>query len=553
MRSPWSSAPRRARVLGTLLCTLAAVSCGPLEEDSALPPVDSVGQSKDPVVYGTDNRMDVYAHADATLRARAQQSTVALMNPSDFNASNPNNVTFTASTLQSAFNLCSTERFLSDLTPAFCSGTLIDDDLVLTAGHCITSSSACTNTRFVFNFYRTGATTMQTVTTADIFSCQSIVVRQQATVNGQNLDYAIVRLDRPATPRFVPAPVRTATTAIAAGQAVTVIGSGSGIPFKIDSGGTVRDPRASTLDYFVATTDTFGGNSGSGVYENSGYTVAGILVRGETDYVANGSCNVVNVCSESGCRGEDVTYVRPAIVAYCNVAASTRLCSGLPPPPPPPPNSLPYNATNTNSAQQNTVNKTVSLTAGQKITLGTCGVTGSAFNGDTWLRLNGPSATEVASNDDACGGRGSQIVYTAPTSGNYEIRAGCYSSNTCDGTVVWEIVTGTPPPPPTGGTYTFSASNTNSAQQNTVNRSITVAAGQVVTVGTCGMTGATFSGDTYLRLYGPSSTQVASNDDSCNGIGSKLTFTATTAGTYQIRAGCYSSNSCSGTVAWTVQ
>ncbi|GMU06703.1 hypothetical protein ASNO1_29560 [Corallococcus caeni] len=82
-------------------------------------------------------------------------------------------------------------------------------------------------------------------------------------------------------------------TPLAVGTNVTVIGSGSGIPFKIDSGGAVRDARSGTLDDFVATTDTFGGNSGSGVYENSGYTVAGILVRGETDYKASGSCNVV--------------------------------------------------------------------------------------------------------------------------------------------------------------------------------------------------------------------------------------------------------------------
>ncbi|HYI03213.1 serine protease [Hyalangium sp.] len=551
MRTPWSSAPQRVRAL-TLLCTLAAVSCGPLEEGGALLDPDSLGKSKDPVVYGTDNRTDVYAHADATLRARAQQATVALMNPSDFNATNPSNVTFNAQNLGTAYNLCATERFRSDLTPAFCSGTLIDDDLVLTAGHCITSSSACTNTRFVFNFYRTSATAMQTVTTADIFSCQSIVVRQQAVVNGQNLDYAILRLDRAATPRFTPAPIRPGNSALPVGTGVTVIGSGSGIPFKIDSGGTVRDARAGTLDYFIATTDTFGGNSGSGVYENSGYTVAGILVRGETDYVSSGSCSIVNVCTETGCRGEDVTYVRPAVAAYCAVAGSQRLC-GTTEPPPPPANSLPYTATNTNSAQQNTVKKVVALTAGQKITLGTCGLTGAAFTGDTYLRLFGPSATEVSANDDACGGRGSSLAFTASTSGNYEIRAGCYSSGSCSGTVVWEIVNGTPPPPPTGGTYDYSASNTNSAQQNTVNQSVTLAAGQSITLGTCGLTGATSTGDTYLRLYSPAAAQVAANDDACGGTGSNLSFTATTAGTYQIRGGCYSNTSCSGKVAWTIQ
>ncbi len=284
------------------------------------------------VVYGPDNRQDVYAHTNATLRARAQQATVALMNPSDFNATDPNNVTFNGQTLGAAYNLCTTERFRDDPTAAFCSGTLIDDDLVLTAGHCVTNAMDCTNTRFVFNYYRPAAGSLQTVTTADIFSCASIVARQQGTVGTQNLDYAVIRLDRTAAPRFIPAPVRTGNTALSAGQNVAVIGSGSGIPFKIDSGGSVRDARSGTLDYFVASTDTFAGNSGSGVYETSTYSVAGILVRGETDYISSGACKVVNVCGETACRGEDITYVYPAISAFCTTTntASTRLC-GLAP------------------------------------------------------------------------------------------------------------------------------------------------------------------------------------------------------------------------------
>ena len=545
----WSCA-RSARALGSLLLTVAALGCGTLDDDGA-PAPETLSESQSPVVYGTDNRTDVYAHADATLRARAQQATVALMNPSDFNATNPNNVTFNGQTLQQAQNLCAGQRFPSDPTSAFCSGTLIDDNLVLTAGHCITSATDCTNTRFVFKFYRPSATTLETVTTADIFSCQAIVARQQAVVNGRNLDFAVVRLDRSAAPRFTPAPVRAGNAALGNGQSVTVIGSGSGVPFKIDSGGTVRDARSATLDYFVANTDTFGGNSGSGVYEMSGYTVAGILVRGETDYVANGSCNVVNTCTETGCRGEDITYVRPAIDAYCAVATSTRLCTGSPPPPPPPPgNSYNYSATNTNSAQQNTVNQVVALTAGQKITLGTCGLTGATFTGDTWLRLAGPTGAEVASNDDACGGRGSSITFTAATAGNYTIRGGCYAAGSCTGTVAWQLTTGTPP---TGGSYNFTATNTNSAQQNTVNQNVTVNAGQSITLGTCGVTGGTFTGDTYLRLYNSAGTQVSSNDDACGGRGSNLSYTATATGTFQIRAGCYTTGSCSGTVAWTVQ
>ncbi len=549
MQTSRSIVPWRTLSLSALLCGLTASGCAALDEPSAPPAEDNLGETESPVVYGTDDRMDVYAHANATLRARAQQATVALMSPSSINATNPNNVTFTAQTLQQSYNLCQGQRFLSDPTPAFCSGTLIDDDLVLTAGHCITSASECSGTRFVFKFYRTGATALETVTTADIFSCQTIVARQQAVVNGRNLDYAIVRIDRPATPRFTPAPVRAGGSPLTVGQNVAVIGSGSGIPFKIDAGGSVRDARAGTLDYFIASTDTFGGNSGSGVYETGNYSVAGILVRGETDYVSSGSCRIVNVCAETGCSGEDITYVRPAVDAYCQVAGSQRLC-GTTEPPPPPPNSYSYSASNTNSAQQSTVNKVVALAAGDKVTLGTCGLPGAAFTGDTYLRFFGPGGTQVAFNDDACGGNGSSLSFTAATAGNYEIRGGCYSSGSCTGTVVWQITPGTPP---VGSSYNFTASNTNNAQQNTVNQSVTINAGQSITLGTCGVAGSNASGDTYLRLFGPALTQVASNDDACGGSGSNLTYTATATGTFQIRAGCYSNTSCSGTVAWTIQ
>lgn len=326
------SLPLRCLAIAAVAAGLACGGEFELHESVDGVKADDPGELESGVVYGTDNRQDVYAHPDATLRARAQQSTVALMDRSDVNTSNPNNVTFRSSTLGVAQNLCSTERFRNDPTAAFCSGTLIDDDLVLTAGHCITSTTDCANTRFVFNYYRTGANTMQTVTTADVFSCSQIVARREGTVGGQVLDYAIVRLDRPATPRFTPAPVRTANVAMSTGQNVAVIGSGSGIPFKIDSGGKVRNARAGVLDYFIATTDTFGGNSGSGVYETNSHEVVGILVRGDTDYVRSGSCYRVNVCTESGCGGEGVNYVAPALQHFCASNTSARLCGSTPPP-----------------------------------------------------------------------------------------------------------------------------------------------------------------------------------------------------------------------------
>ncbi|MFY0582657.1 trypsin-like peptidase domain-containing protein [Cystobacter fuscus] len=557
MRQPRIGLPARP-LMGAWACTLVlAVGCGPAEELDAAKSEEpmTLGKKENPVVYGTDDRQDVYAHPNATLRARAQQATVAVMDFDSFDATNPNNVTFPPWTLGQVYGLCTTERFRDDPVVAGCSGTLIDDDLVLTAGHCIKNAEECANKRFVFNYYRPAAGTLKTVTTEDIFSCASIVAHKLEDVGGRMLDYAILRLDRPATPRFTPAPVRLSNTALSTGQNVAVIGCGSGIPFKIDSGGSVRDARAGMRDYFVASTDTFGGNSGSGVYETSNYAVTGILVRGDTDYVENGTCNVVNTCSETGCAGEAITYVYPALLELCTAThnGSQRLCANLPLPPPPPANSYTYTASNTNNAQRNTVNKLFTLAAGDVLEVGTCGLEGATGSGDTFLRLENAAGSEVAHNDDSdmCGNANSYIKYIVPSAGAYTVRAGCFDNGGCGGTVVWKV---TPGSGGSRGSFDFSASNTDSAVQNTVNENVTLTAGQVIRLGTCTVSGAAGSGDTYLRLYGPAGTEVAENDDSCDAL-SYLSYIvpAGAGGTYQIRAGCFSGDSCGGTVAYTVQ
>ncbi|RME20293.1 MAG: hypothetical protein D6806_16665, partial [Deltaproteobacteria bacterium] len=278
--------------------------------------------SMDKVVYGNDDRRDIYDYPDQSWASRVAEFTVALMSASDIDTSNPNDVKFNAPTLGSYYNLCPGERFADQLTAAWCSGTLIAQDLVLTAGHCVRNNSECSSTRFVFGYYMTDANTLNTVTVDDIYSCAEIVVRQETST----VDYGIIRLDRPVTGR-VPAQVRLVNAPLSAGDPLTVHGCPSGLPVKIDDGGAVRDPRAGTLDYFVANLDTFGGNSGSGVFLQNGRLLAGILVRGEQDYVSNGNCDVVNVCPNNGCMGEESTYVYRAIQDLCATVASSPLCA----------------------------------------------------------------------------------------------------------------------------------------------------------------------------------------------------------------------------------
>lgn len=136
----------------------------------------------------------------------------------------------------------------------------------------------------------------------------------------------------------------------------------------------------------------------------------------------------------------------------------------------------------------------------------------------------------------------STMTYTVPTSQSVTLRAGCFGNTACSGTLgVTEVRT--------MGSY--SASNTNSAQVNTYDVWYAyMYPGTTYTIGTCGVAGASGTGDTYLRLYDPNGVQVAFNDDaggSCGAL-STITYSPPAYGAYMIRAGCYSNTACSGTV-----
>ena len=216
--------------------------------------------------------------------------------------------------------------------------------------------------------------------------------------------------------------------------------------------------------------------------------------------------------------------------------------------------SFSYTAANTTSATVGTTNQSVTLQPGDDIVVGTCGVPGASGVGDTYLRLFDPLGKQVSFNDDAAGPCGllSTLTYHVPPSsgGTYQIRAGCYSSNGCSGTVAHTVTPG-----PSSYSFSYNASNTSFATVYTTDQWVILQAGETLRVGTCGVDGASGVGDTYLRLYNPLGNQVMENDDGSSycGLLSTLTYLVPPSGggTYQIRAGCYAARSCGGTVAYT--
>lgn len=283
------------RVLG--LVTVFAAACADVGEGT--------DQGNGPLVYGADNRLDWYQVTDAAQRSWASSTAGLFTNAQVTARADGRYQIATGSTLATSQRVCSTEPYRTQPTSAFCTGFLVGPDLLATAGHCITSATSCTGTTIAFGFRMDDAATVRaTVDAADVYRCATIVGRVQTTTD----DWAVVRLDRAVT-GHAPLAIRR-TGAVTINDPLVVIGHPSGLPLKVAGGATVRN--SSPANYFEANLDTYGGNSGSPVFNAVTGVVEGILVRGNADYVLNSAlgCYVSNVCADTGCASggwEDVS------------------------------------------------------------------------------------------------------------------------------------------------------------------------------------------------------------------------------------------------------
>lgn len=263
----------------------------------------SAAQKGTKVIYGDDNRVDVFAVTNA-MYIELSESTAGMVPKYNISTATNGEVKLVAGSLESR-GMCASERFAKQPTAARCSGFLVGEDLLVTAGHCIKSKSDCANNRWVFD-YKVETDNQENVSVPEgsVYSCSKIISRSLSRSNMD--DYALIQLDRKVTDRRI-LDYRTSGKPTV-GDNLVVIGHPSGLPTKIADGAVVR---SLSKKYFSANLDTYGGNSGSAVFNSDTGVIEGILVRGATDYVYDSSqgCNVSNVLANDAGRGEDVTYI----------------------------------------------------------------------------------------------------------------------------------------------------------------------------------------------------------------------------------------------------
>ena len=160
-------------------------------------------------LYGLDDRLEEADVTDASMR-RNGAATVALVESADLRFDATTNAyrnRYQGYTLDYARGgLCAGERYGSQASLAYCSGTLIAPDLVATAGHCLAGDTyadlcrrgSCDRLGYlVFDFT---SDSNNVFPASNVYTCAEVVHCVQDDTNcgdnGVTVDWAVIRLDR---------------------------------------------------------------------------------------------------------------------------------------------------------------------------------------------------------------------------------------------------------------------------------------------------------------------------------------------------------------------
>jgi hypothetical protein len=269
-------------------------------------------------IYGTDDRKDVHNVRDPRVKTRIPAALALFREDQGEIETNPHGgIKVKSSTLGVLQRLCDGERFHNQVAGAYCSGVLIKDNMVATAGHCIREAHYdpenpapfLKEIKFVFGYVTTSDTDpgRTEFPPERIFRAESVVAHKFDAGKGE--DWAIVKLAAK-VPASMAVPVTPiSATRIADKRRVYVLGYPDGLPLKYAPGAWVRNNSATS--FFVANLDTFGGNSGSPVFDSQTNALVGLLVSGGPDYLYSkkDKCYRPFPCPDTGCEGEQVMRI----------------------------------------------------------------------------------------------------------------------------------------------------------------------------------------------------------------------------------------------------
>jgi hypothetical protein len=307
--------------------------------------VVSISSLTHATIFGTDDRQEPENVSGAVELAQS----IAMMQSDIFvkynSADNNYDLDFPLATYELGANMCSDEKF-SDQHVGYinCTGFLVAEDVIVTAGHCMIYShnplpkvvvedqttAMCDSFLWMFDYQKTANKNEQlTDISADsVYRCEKVIYAElfgySLDQQGELLlpidpqlgqDFAIIKLDRKVKGRK---PLSLSNTPLGLMEYVSLMGYPMAMPIKYTGNAQVINTTYS--NYLLTDLDVIGGNSGGPVF-NSQQEVIGVAVRsfpGE-DYVYDEQlqCSRNYTCKEIG-KGDCTDPLNHPIGAHVN-------------------------------------------------------------------------------------------------------------------------------------------------------------------------------------------------------------------------------------------
>ena len=254
-------------------------------------------------IYGTDNRQEISGNLPNNY-LKASKTVFALIHRKYFQKNGEKFTLGSKGNYAKVYRLCNSDSFGDQDIYADCSAFAITQNVVASAGHCINYSNytdyllvtdlTLENLKF---FNNAGG-----IPADNVFEISQVLDSKFSS----DIDYSVFRVNKPIpSDRVVTLSNKTVYSNL---DYFYVIGFPCGLPMKMCNSASFR--RNNSQNFFQINSDTYGGNSGSPVFNENTNQVEGILVRGNKDFFFNdGNCASSIVCPEFGCRGEDVTKI----------------------------------------------------------------------------------------------------------------------------------------------------------------------------------------------------------------------------------------------------
>lgn len=266
-------------------------------------------------IYGADNRRDI---VNVPMAVRTASQAVAANIPSFYFLSEQNSDQLMHENHGLKYgeeaDLCVNERFTRQTSFGHCTGFLVHQKILITAGHCLIPTGTienqenpyCDNFSFWLGYNKFHNPRLgRDINPQNVVRCKKVIYAKNNEMVSPIMDFAILELEE-SIPHIQPLEIGADVTV---GESVYALGHPHGLPLKHSGKSKVRQVAETSFSAFL---DTLGGNSGGPVL-NDRNQVVGILVAGhQNDFYTDQACSRINRCDENGESCKNPSSLDPA-------------------------------------------------------------------------------------------------------------------------------------------------------------------------------------------------------------------------------------------------